>query len=260
MTASCPTYIAPHRNQLGLDGGKYGGFNCTAVAGAMALDQSTCGITTFTGAQIRAATNEPVPDPGSPGLNLTQVDLAIQKLCGINFDTEYDYFTTTAIARIKGGEPAIVQFQRAVLFGLGLDFGATFKGGHAAKVDGIGGSLHIDDPLTRRFAVTDDQFRKIAGSLIVEGAPIGWGKAYISFGPDSIRNYRATVRPGTFGLYTVSGRTITSAEARRTGGFSATCTPPMRFTWTGHSSQLLVVLTSGFLKGKAIRSTWAQEV
>lgn len=67
-----------------------------------------------------------------------------------------------------------------------------------------------------------------------------------------------------FGLYTVSGNTITKVETRRTGGFSATADQfgadaRGQFAWPGHSRQSLVRLTSGFLKGYYVRDAYVVE-
>lgn len=278
MTADCATYVAPHRAQLGADGGKYGGVNCTPCGGGRALDQGTCGHEKFTGAEIRAASSEPRPDPKSPGLNLEQVDAAVFRLTHgrVNFDSRRMYSAYETIRRVLGGEPAIVQFQRSALVAMGLGFGHGFKGGHASSLDGING-LHLDDPLTKRFPMTETQVVTLLGSLLIEGRPIGRGNAYVSFAPDSTADWHVSIpkpprdgKPHAFGLYVVNPTTrkVVGAPKRRyTRGFSANCTSARRFDWSGHSSQSLVILTSGSLakeaakKGQtyAVRATWATE-
>jgi hypothetical protein len=73
-----------------------------------------------------------------------------------------------------------------------------------------------------------------------------------------------------FGLYTVSGNTITKAEVLRTGGFSGTADQfgadrNGTFAWPGHSRQPLVRITSNEhvagrnLKGYYIRDAYAVE-
>lgn len=62
-----------------ISGDKYGWENCAAYAGAEAASYSTCGAVNVTGAQVRASTNEPIPDPASPGLNIIQVTDALAK-------------------------------------------------------------------------------------------------------------------------------------------------------------------------------------
>lgn len=259
MTYDCPTYLARHRAQLAFsEGGKYGPVNCTPVGFSRALDQGTCGKELVTGAQIRAASTEPIPDPASPGMNLDQGDDAVFRLTAgrINFDSRRMYDADVAIRRILGGEPAVIQFQRSALISLGFGFGNAFAGGHAASADGIGG-LHIDDTLTRRFPVTAAQMKTILGSLLLSTGPVGYGKAYISFAPDMTAAWRVVVHPpsGEFGLYTVdpARRLVTATRVARTGGFSARCTSARSFRWDGHASQSLVILTSGALADRARR-------
>lgn len=257
MTYDCPTYVARHRAQLAFsEGGKYGPVNCTPVGFSRALDQGTCGKELVTGAQIRAASTEPIPDPASPGMNLDQGDDAVFRLTAgrVNFDSRRMYDADVAIRRILGGEPAVIQFQRSALISLGFGFGNAFAGGHAASADGIGG-LHIDDTLTRRFPVTAAQMKTILGSLLLSSGPVGYGKAYVSFAPDMTVEWRVVVRAGKFGLYTVDAarRLVTATRVPITGGFSARCTSPRSFRWTGHASQSLVILTSGALADRARR-------
>lgn len=47
--------------------------NCTAYCAAMMLTDATLGGMKITGRIVRALSNEPRPDPKSPGLNLTQI-------------------------------------------------------------------------------------------------------------------------------------------------------------------------------------------
>lgn len=54
-------------------GDRYGSYNCAAYALAKGLEFDTCGRVKRTGAQIRALTNEPIPDPSSPGLHHGQL-------------------------------------------------------------------------------------------------------------------------------------------------------------------------------------------
>ena len=74
---SCPDYRAPFQAQLKEPiSGRY---DCTAYSAATAIATSTCGAKVPTGRQVRLATNEPVPDSTSPGLNLRQVADAMSK-------------------------------------------------------------------------------------------------------------------------------------------------------------------------------------
>lgn len=65
-------YDPRHQTQLNPND-PHGGVNCSAYAAAMAWDGATHGGFLISGAQVRAASNEPNPDPQSPGLNILQL-------------------------------------------------------------------------------------------------------------------------------------------------------------------------------------------
>ena len=72
-------YRPKFANQI-RDGGPTGPYDCTAWSCAFAIDRATLGGVKVTGRQLRLASNEPRPDPASPGLNLTQVTSAAFRL------------------------------------------------------------------------------------------------------------------------------------------------------------------------------------
>lgn len=47
--------------------------NCTAYCAAMLIGDATLGGVAITGRQVRGQSDEPQPEPGSPGLNITQI-------------------------------------------------------------------------------------------------------------------------------------------------------------------------------------------
>ncbi len=63
-----------------ISGYRYGWESCAAFVGAMAHDYATCGLNHVTGQQVRNLTNEPIPDPKSPGLTIYQVAAALARL------------------------------------------------------------------------------------------------------------------------------------------------------------------------------------
>lgn len=69
-------------------GDRYGSYNCAAYALAKGLEFDTCGRVKRTGAQIRALTNEPIPDPSSPGLHHGQLRDVAAKF-GVRLDVAY---------------------------------------------------------------------------------------------------------------------------------------------------------------------------
>jgi len=72
-------YWPKHRYQLRADD-PLRAWNCAAYSAAMFLDAVTLGGIDLTGAQVRARTDEPRGDPGSPGLNMGQVVSVIRSL------------------------------------------------------------------------------------------------------------------------------------------------------------------------------------
>jgi hypothetical protein len=56
---------------------KFGGVNCGAYATSYAVDRATMGGIQVSGSVVRRATNEPIPDPHSPGLNIPQLVNAV---------------------------------------------------------------------------------------------------------------------------------------------------------------------------------------
>lgn len=260
----CNNFHPQHQAQLTTRwGGRYGSVNCTPCSAGMAGEADTCGSVLFTGAQIRAASNEPIPDPRSPGMNLTQVDAALYKLSGgrINLDTHFRYDFDALRKRVEAGAQAILQIQRSVLVARGEGHGNGFAGGHAIEIGADSGGVWMDDPLTGRFHTSWPTLRSAAGALVLNDAGdiCGYGRAYVSFSRDITATYRVSVHPlegrrlRTFALYIVDGTHITHRETRSTGGFSAECRAPRLYSWSGHTSQRLVVVTSGFLSTEAAK-------
>lgn len=79
MTTRALIYRAPHLRQL-VSSDPYGKFNCTAVALARATNAATVGGLKISGKEVRALSNEPIPDPRSPGLSIPQIVTVSKKL------------------------------------------------------------------------------------------------------------------------------------------------------------------------------------
>lgn len=271
MTAAAPCngFRATHQDQLTFRwGGRYGGANCTACSAGMAGQVHTCGAMLFTGAQIRAASDEPIPDPRSPGLNLAQIDVALFRLShgAIDLDTHYRYPFESAKKRLLDGAQAVLQIRRSVLVARGEGHGNGFPGGHAVLGGVDAGTPFIDDPLTGRFPTSWATLEAATGALVLgdSGEICGRGLAYVSFTRDVTVDYQVSIHPRagdirrTFGLYEVHNRTVLDAHEAHTKGLSASAEQPRIFTYPGHTSQRLVVLTSGMYAGMAVRETYAE--
>ena len=239
-------------------GGATGAYDCTAWCGAIITDAHTRGGTKLSGRLIRISTDEPIPDPTSPGLNLPQVDAAIYKLTSgrVNLDTRVGYSSLSregVKSRIVDGRWATVQVRRGVLVDRG--FLSGFRGSHAITVHAraIDNSPVIGDPLVSHYVVASwDAIFDAAQSLTG-----GW--VYTQMTRDLTPDYKARVPPGRFFRYFLNSRgTITRRESTRTDGFGATCTPPRYHP--GVYARQLVQLTSGSRKGWWISADYAREV
>lgn len=230
--------VVPFEAQLGQ---QYGGTLCTAVATARAIDWATLGKTRTTGAHIRSLTDEPVPDPKSPGLNLAQVAAAAARM-GVHLDArvgpravawaEYE-------ARREAGQGCIIQLSYKPIGRTVLDAAPGFTGGHAMFEDVISTLDSMADG--RRNDVWEYDARLYPRDLILQaGASLDLGngttplpgRVWAAFTLDVIPDWVVAVKPAphtktrSFASYTVHNGVITHRVLDHSGGFSARCTPP----------------------------------
>lgn len=78
-----PRYRGPAKKQIN-PGDKYGKYNCSAYCFALLVTNVTAGGLTIDGATVRRLSDEPIPSPSSPGLNIRQLDKVAVKL-RVNF-------------------------------------------------------------------------------------------------------------------------------------------------------------------------------
>lgn len=97
---------------------KFGPLNCTAYAAAMGIEFATCGNLSVTGRDIRALSDEPEPEPDSPGLNLRQVvDVSRKLRCPLTDQTGRAWETLTGYIDagmgiiLQGSGPAMAEWQ-----------------------------------------------------------------------------------------------------------------------------------------------------
>lgn len=166
-------------------------YDCTAYAAAATAAMSTCGSLRITGRQVRLASSEPTPDPGSPGLNLPQVDAAVFNLSHgtVNLDTHAvgnTVSTSNFQSRLINGQPAIVQLIRGYLVDAGWGGGNGFRGGHAVAARAHGGTLQILDPLVRIWLLPPwSVLFRACGAL----PGVGSGQVSASFGRDVVPSH-----------------------------------------------------------------------
>lgn len=139
-------YKPKHQRQLAPGTGPTGKYDCSAYSAAMAIDRATLGGTLVTGKQVRLASNEPIPDPDSPGLNLPQV-------VNVAFRWHVDLVNRTGapwaavMAALREGRGVILQGDADQLGTHTCQ--ASFTGDHAVYVNHISGDgdLYWQDPL-----------------------------------------------------------------------------------------------------------------
>lgn len=120
--------------------------NCTAYCAAMLIGDATLGGVTITGRQVRAESNEPKPEPGSPGLNITQViDVARRHHVRLTDNTRQPW--DDLIMAVRGGRRVMLQVEYKELGTKRCQAGGDF--GHALVVVRVleDGKLRASDPL-----------------------------------------------------------------------------------------------------------------
>lgn len=121
------TYRPQHQHQL-VSSDPYGKFNCTAYSFAMMVDAVTIGGIKKTGKEIRAMSNEPVPDPKSPGLNIVQLEAIAKKMDFQLFDRTGNSWEQ-CLEYLQNGQRVILQLDSG-------DLGAS-----ACKVSDVGHAM-----------------------------------------------------------------------------------------------------------------------
>ena len=160
---------------------KYGRYNCGAVATAVAIDRATLGGVMVNGQDVRKATNEPIPDPGSPGLNMAQLCNAAKKF-HIDLTEVRGGTFVTLLTRLAEG-------RGVVLAGAGAALGPNtcqpgFVGGHALMVNNLSTDetkVVVYNPLcpTRRYLAVDT-VRKYAEAFGAQHGGLNWAYTRIT--------------------------------------------------------------------------------
>lgn len=277
---ACDNYLPPFQPQNpALSGDRYGWYDCTAFSGAMAAAFDSCGDVKLTGGQIRAESNEPRPDPRSPGLALSQVADVLSDH-GVELDIRYAYPWAKFRRRINEGQGAILQLSYEPIHRTHFSGDPNFTGGHAIFVppgwgamdplcDGRRAGIHRYDGSAYPKAL----LREAAGMLVLgvgsQGPRrLGDGLVYAAFTQDRRRSWQATVRPlkgktqrGYWRYHLDDRGRITGRKRWYTRGFTADCTAPKRHPWPAKGrKKALVEITSGSRRGIYIGSPFAEVV
>jgi len=139
-------YKPRHQRQLAPGTGPTGRYDCTAYSAAMAIDRATLGGTEVSGKQVRLASNEPVPDPDSPGLNLSQI-VAVAFRWHVELENRTGAPWSAVTAALREGRGVILQGDADQVGAFNCQKG--FAGNHAVYVNHISGDgdLYWQDPL-----------------------------------------------------------------------------------------------------------------
>lgn len=254
----------------------FGWASCAAFAGAEAASYATCGTKHPTGAQVRNLTNEPIPNPSSPGLTIIQVADALAKL-GI---------TVTPFTRLAW---SAVQSLRAAGHGISLCGGYSvlrttkytgdpgFYGNHQVWYPPSGATM---DPLCdgRRAGIykyhgevyPDALMAKFAAALRVNtphGSVLlgpGWAQGFYT-----LAHPASVPVPGTHTLNIATGTTTiviasVTADVPPKIGFwrtepwsgiasTAPCGPVTRLAGTVSGAADCALVTAGVFAGKWVR-------
>lgn len=131
MSALYQPPVAPYL-QLA-QGDRYGPLNCMAYAAAAVISFDTKGAKHPTGAQIRALTNEPIPNRDDPGLNLAQVDAAAARL-GVRLDVRYRIPWAEYMLLTAHGHASILSVGYAPIADSPYKGSTVFRGNHSIAV------------------------------------------------------------------------------------------------------------------------------
>ncbi len=241
-------------------GGATRAVDCAAWSGAIDTDAHTRGTIKLTGRQIRLASDEPVPDVGSPGLNVQQVDEAIYKLTSgrVNMWTPTPGSIGRAGVRdaVVDGRWVHIAVKRGVLVDRGYGGSSGFRGSHAITLHIRSTDLApiIGDPLVPYYyAASWDAVFDAAQAVT------NTGYIYCSFTRDLTADYTFRVPADRRYLqyYVTAGRITKRIRRYTENGFSGTCTPPRMHT--GVYTRELVQITSGAHEGRWISSYYAEK-
>jgi len=163
--------------------------NCTAFVAAMGAEFDN-GLQ-LTGTQVRQESNEAIPDPASPGLNLTQVATVLRRH-GIAIDVETPIdFDDLDDLRVAGHAIAL-QLGYGPIQHTPFSGDPKFKDGHVVLWLPSGDVLDpLDDGRRPGIAkapvrIPNDLLRQAAGSLLLNraaGRTVGIGRAYAGIFP-----------------------------------------------------------------------------
>jgi hypothetical protein len=211
-----------------------GGFDCSPETGAWLADAHTLGKLRLNGQIIRRFSNEPTPDPASPGLNFPQVDTAVFRASDaysdriVNLQLGVDGTRAKAAAStvrqgVINGQPTGWQMNRGALIdrlpAAHIIRANPFRGGHAGGLITINGLLYGYDPLIPEYFRLDwDDVFYAASRLWTGSAYLGQGWMNVLRARDIIpSSYQVSFAAGgQWSAYKVVDGVITRIRAAST--------------------------------------------
>lgn len=146
-----PRYKGPPQKQIN-PGDPYGKFNCSAYCLALLITNVTAGGVSIDGETVRKMSNEPKPDPKSPGLNIAQLDAVAAKLLVHFYDKTGGSWAN--VMSYVSSRDVLVQVDYASLGQYRAQPGGDF--GHALlllgrRVTPTGAEVYVYDPLRPKY-------------------------------------------------------------------------------------------------------------
>lgn len=227
------TYVPdPRAYQQLRHGDPYGSYDCTAWGAAFRVDAHSKGAIKTSGTQVRSHSDEPKPDPESPGLNLGQVDAAVIDITNgrVDFDTRVQGRSlprTDVQFRVVDGRFCGLSVLRGVFVRRG--FLSGFTGAHDVTLftrDSEPNQPLLFDPLV-------PSITRVSWDVAFDAAEaLTGGYIYAQFTRDLTPDYRwvlypkppATVR--VMNHFIVRDGRIVRIEKATTRGTNVKCTPP----------------------------------
>src|SRR5574338_65587 len=125
--------------------------NCMAYAAAMAGNDAVLGgVYGLTGENIRGASSEPVPDPVAPGLNIRQVQYALNREYRINIADRTGNTWSYLMDRLHEGRRIILAIEYAPLGDARCQAGGDFAHAMCLVRDSGVNTIYASDPLCDR--------------------------------------------------------------------------------------------------------------
>jgi hypothetical protein len=247
------TYIVPPQFQLP-PRTPTSPYDCLAYSASMGIRFAKQSQSGPSGRTIRLLSDEPKPDPESPGLNLEQVAAVAIEHFGVYLDVYKGHNALTWAqyeAKREQGRGALIQVSYGPVADSRYDAGRGFRSGHGMYED----FQATDDPLAdgraggvynrmARGPIVYDRgvIKRAAGLLVVsdDGSRVGYGNVWCAFTRDKVPTFRVRLPKGQrYLVFTITSGVITGAHFKTTAhGFESASSIPKSYRWPGRDRLL----------------------